>query len=300
MNPQSDHDRTAAITGAGGGLGRDIAIGLAKKGYRVFGTARRGDEVAELEEATNGAALLTLADITKEGDVGAWTQEVTAAVGDGGLDVLVNNAGILTPGPLELLPIDAVRHEFEVNVFASLAVINALLPALRRAHGRIVQIGSMTGRLPLPFNGPSSASKAALEAFADVYRGELKPFGVAFVMVQPGNMATGGPAKTAAALKTAADSMTAEQRELYGTTFAEFSDAMNSMQGSGLSSSAAAAKVIEAVEQQPAPIRVPVGPDAEEILGLVHEQTDEELDELRMRLVGLSGDAATGPARVTR
>ena len=300
MNPQSDHDRTVAITGAGAGLGRDIALGLAKKGYRVFGTARRADEVAEVEQATNGAARLTLADITTESDVGAWTQEVTAAVGDEGLDVLVNNAGILTPGPLELLPIDAVRHEFDVNVFASLAVINALLPALRRAYGRIVQIGSMTGRLPLPFNGPSSASKAALEAFADVYRGELRPFGVAFVMLQPGNMATGGPAKTAAALKTVADSMTAEQRELYGTTFAEFTDAMNSMQSSGLSSSAAAAKVIEAAEQQPAPIRVPVGPDAEEILRLVHEQSDEELDELRMRLTGLSDDSTTSPAGVTR
>jgi NAD(P)-dependent dehydrogenase (short-subunit alcohol dehydrogenase family) len=74
----------------------------------------------------------------------------------------------------------------------------------------------MTGRPPLPFNGPSSVSKAALEAFADVYRGELKPFGVAFVMVQPGNMATGGPAKTAAALERAAESMTPEQRDLYG------------------------------------------------------------------------------------
>lgn len=300
VNPQSDHDRTAAITGAGAGLGRDIALGLAKKGYRVFGTARRADEAAALEHATNGAARLMLADITKEADVAAWTEEVTAAVGDDGLDVLVSNAGILTPGPLELLPIGAVRHEFEVNVFASLAVINALLPALRRAHGRIVQIGSMTGRLPLPFNGPSSASKAALEAFADVYRGELKPFGVAFVMVQPGNMATGGPAKTAAALKTVADSMTAEERELYGTTFAEFTDSLNSMQSSGLSSSAAAAKVIEAVEQQPAPIRVPVGGDAEEILRLVHEQTDEELDELRMRLVGLSDGPPTGRAGMTR
>jgi NAD(P)-dependent dehydrogenase (short-subunit alcohol dehydrogenase family) len=81
-------------------------------------------------------------------------------------------------------------------VFGSLAAINAFLPALRKARGRIVRI--VTARLPLPFNGPSSASKAALEAFADVYRGELKPFGVAFVMAQPGNMATGGPAKTAA------------------------------------------------------------------------------------------------------
>jgi NAD(P)-dependent dehydrogenase (short-subunit alcohol dehydrogenase family) len=86
----------------------------------------------------------------------------------------MSNAGILTPGPLEVLPVAAVRHEFEVNVFAGLAVINAFLPALRRARGRIVQMGAMTGRLPLPFNGPSTASKAAPEAFAGLYRTELR------------------------------------------------------------------------------------------------------------------------------
>ncbi|HEX3612602.1 MAG TPA: SDR family NAD(P)-dependent oxidoreductase [Sporichthyaceae bacterium] len=287
--------RSAAITGAGSGLGRAIAIGFADKGYRVFGTARNPEEIEEVQRATHGLAQLANCDITDQEAVRRWAEDTSDALGKTGLDVLVNNAGILTPGPLEVLSIDAVRREFEVNVFGSLAVINAFLPALRRAHGRIVQIGSMTGRLPLPFNGPSSASKAALEAFADVYRGELKPFGVDFVMAQPGNMATGGPAKTEAALKRAAESMTPQQRELYGDTFAAFTAAFNAMQSSGLDAAAAAAGVIEAAERKPAPIRVPIGPDAEEILKLVHEQTDEELDDLRMRLVGLqaqpSGEA---------
>jgi hypothetical protein len=100
-------------------------------------------------------------------------------------------------------------------------------------------------------------------------------------------MVTGGPAKTAAALQAAADAMSPAQRELYGEAFAAFTSALNSMQGSGLDAASAAARVIEAAEQQPAPIRVPVGTDAEEILKLVHEQTDEQLDELRLRLAGL-------------
>jgi NAD(P)-dependent dehydrogenase (short-subunit alcohol dehydrogenase family) len=281
--------RSVAITGAGSGLGREIAIGFADKGYRVFGTARRPEEVQDVRQATHGVAELTVCDITDEAAVRGWAKDTSDALGAAGLDVLISNAGILTPGPLEVLSIDAVRHEFDVNVFGSLAAINAFLPALRKARGRIVQIGSMTARLPLPFNGPSSASKAALEAFADVYRGELKPFGVAFVMVQPGNMATGGPAKTATALDRAAESMTPEQRELYGDTFAAFTVALNSMQSAGLDGAVAAASVVEAAERLPAPIRVPVGPDAEEVLKLVREQTDEELDELRMRLVGLEG-----------
>ena len=83
---------------------------------------------------------------------------VTQALGESGLDVLISNAGMLTPpGLLEVLPAAAVGHELEVNVFAGFAVINAFLPALRRARGRIDQIAAMTGRLPLPFNGPSSA-----------------------------------------------------------------------------------------------------------------------------------------------
>jgi NAD(P)-dependent dehydrogenase (short-subunit alcohol dehydrogenase family) len=116
---------------------------------------------------------------------------------------------------MEVLSLSAVRREFEVNVFGSLASIHAFLPLLRQAKGRIVQIGSLTGRFPLPFSGPSSASKATMEAFADVYRTELKPFGVDFIMVQPGNMLTGGPIKTAAQLKQVSENMTVEQKNLY-------------------------------------------------------------------------------------
>jgi NAD(P)-dependent dehydrogenase (short-subunit alcohol dehydrogenase family) len=116
-------------------------------------------------------------DITDERAVHGWA-EIVNVEGDGhGLDLLINNAGILTPGPLEILPTDAVRREFEVNVFGGIAVTNALLPSLRQARGRILFVGAMTGRFPLPFDGPSSITKAALEAVADVYRAELSPWG---------------------------------------------------------------------------------------------------------------------------
>src|SRR6202051_3411833 len=177
-----DSGRSAAITGAGGGLGRDIALGLAAKGYVVFGTALSAAEVQDLKEASGGRVSLAVCDITKEQAVRAWAAGVADALGAAGLDLLINNAGILTPGPLEVLPLDAVRHEFEVNVFGALAVMNAFLPALRKARGRIVQISTWTASLPLPFNGPSGASKAAMEVFAAVYRAELKRFGVDVVV----------------------------------------------------------------------------------------------------------------------
>jgi NAD(P)-dependent dehydrogenase (short-subunit alcohol dehydrogenase family) len=279
--------RSAAVTGAGSGLGRDIALGLAAKGYRVFGTAMSQNDVAALEQASDGAVALTRCDITDEAAVESWARGVATQAG-GGLDLLINNAGILTPGPLELLPLDAIRREFEVNVFGALSVINAFLPALRTARGRIVQISTWTATVPLPFNGPSGASKAAVEVLATVYRAELKPFGVDVVVIAPGNMRTGGPAKTAANLERVADGMTAEQRELYGDAFATFATTLNSMQNSGLDSALAAEQVIELSERVPAPSRAPVGPDAEEMLRTAHETSDAGQDTLRLKLVGLS------------
>jgi len=278
--------RAAAVTGAGGGLGRDIALGLAAKRYRVFGTAMNPEEIADVQQASGGAVHLTRCDITDDDAVKRWARDVASQT-DGGLNLLINNAGILTPGPLEVLSLKAIRREFEVNVFGSLSVINAFLPALRQARGRIVQISTWTAHVPMPFNGPSGASKAAVEVLATVYRAELKQFGIDVVVVVPGNMKTGGPAKTAAALQKVADDMTAEQRELYGRTFGSFANAMNSMQASGLDSVSAATKVIELAEQVPAPSRAPVGDDAEEMLRAVREKSDAEQDALRLRLVGL-------------
>src|SRR5712672_2524681 len=226
--------RTAAITGAGGGLGRDIALGLAAKGYIVFGTAMSAGEVQDLKDTSGGRVSLTVCDMTKEEAVKAWAGGVSDALGDSGLDILINDAGILTPGPTEVLPLDAIRREFDVNVFGALSVINAFLPALRKARGRIVQVSTWTASLPLPFNGPSGASKAAMEVFAAVYRAELKSFGIDVVVAPAGNMKTGGPAKTASALTRISDGMTPEQRDLYGQTFKSFTAALNGMQRSGL------------------------------------------------------------------
>src|SRR6267154_5617495 len=279
--------RSAAVTGAGSGLGRDIALGLAAKDYRVFGTAMSPEEIADLRQASGGAVTLSRCDITDEAAVEGWAREVRAKT-EGGLNLLISNAGILTPGPLEVLPLSAIRREFEVNVFGAIAVVNALLPALREARGRIVQVSTWTASLPLPFNGPSGASKAALEVFATVYRAELKRFGIDVVVAVAGNMKTGGPEKTAAALERVADAMTSEQRALYGQPFEAFAKTLNSMQASGLDSVSAAVRVIELAEQNPAPRCAAVGRDAEEILRAVREQSDAEQDALRLQIVGLN------------
>ncbi len=285
--PNAQLSRSVVITGAGSGLGREIALGLAAKGYSAFGTALSKEEVQDLKDASNGCVHLTIADMTSAAAVQTWAKGVTATLGDAGLDLLINNAGILTPGPIEVLALDAIRREFEVNVFGALSVINAFLPALRKARGRIVQISTWTASVPLPFNGPSGASKAAMEVFSAVYRAELKAFGIDVVVAAAGNMKTGGPAKTAAALARVAQGMTPDQRALYGAAFGAFSSKLNGMQSDGLDAASAAARVIELAEQSPAASRAAVGADSEFMLKAARERTDAELDALRLQIVGL-------------
>ena len=288
MSNTSEHSgRSAAITGAGGGLGRDIALQLAAKGYLVFGTAVSASEVQDLKEASGGRVSLTVCDITKPEAVKAWEAGVSEALGNAGLNLLISNAGILTPGPLEVLSLDAIRREFDVNVFGALSVMNAFLPALRKACGRIVQISTWTASLPLPFNGPSGASKAAMEVFATVYREELKRFGIDVVIAVAGNMKTGGPAKTAAALARTAERMTPEEHALYGQAFDAFAARLNGMQSSGLASIDAAKRMIELAEQNPPQRSASVGEDADEILRAVRKRSDDEQDALRLQILGL-------------
>ena len=286
MTSMNTKQRTVAITGAGGGLGRATALEFAAKGYRVFGTALKVTEISELSEASGGVVRLKICDITSESAVAAWAEEVAGQT-DGGLDVLIQNAGTLTPGPLEALKLDAIKHEFDVNVFAPLTVTNAFLPALRKQRGRIVYVSTWTASLPLPFNGPSGASKAALEVIATIHRAELKPFGVEVVIAAPGNMRTGGPAATKAALERVANEFTDEQRKLYGNTFGTFANRLNKMQGAGMSAEDSAALLVEIAEQVPAPARAGVGEEAEAILTYVHDTPIAEQDIRRFEMVGL-------------
>jgi len=284
---KSSSQRSVAISGGGSGLGRDIALCFADKGYSVYGTATSEKWMAEVTEASGGRVKITVCDITDEQAVKAWAAAVSGVLGDAGLDLLISNAGVLTPGPMEAIPLDAIRHEFEVNTFGAVSVINAFLPALRKARGRIVHISTWTAQLPLPFNGPSGASKAAMDAFAMVYRAELKPFGIDVVIVPAGNMKTGGPAKSSMALARMAKEMTSEQHALYGDEFATFTNIFNSTQASGVESLDAARQVIAIAEQEVAPSQAPLGQDAEEILRAVRERSDDELDGMRRLLLGL-------------
>jgi NAD(P)-dependent dehydrogenase (short-subunit alcohol dehydrogenase family) len=174
------------VTGASTGIGRACALRFAELGYRVFAGVRKMADGESLQAQCPGVVEPVGLDVTRAESIAA----AVAAVGDGPLAGLVNNAGVAVLGPLELLDVDAWRWQFEVNVIGLVAVTQACLPLLRRGPGRIVNIGSVAGRSPLPGSGAYDASKHAVEAITDVLRMELHRWGVRVSLIEAGAVAT--------------------------------------------------------------------------------------------------------------
>ena len=164
------------ITGAGSGIGKACALRLAAEGCRVVAAGRRR---GPLEELGGGIEPLAM-DVTDEASV----RDALAAAGP--LDAVVNNAGVSVMGAIEAVPLDEWRRQFETNVFGMATVCREALPGLRERRGRIVNIGSVAGRLAAPFMGVYGASKHAVEGLTDALRREVQPMGVHVALVRPG------------------------------------------------------------------------------------------------------------------
>ncbi|MBE7539592.1 MAG: SDR family NAD(P)-dependent oxidoreductase [Opitutaceae bacterium] len=185
-------DQVVIVTGASSGIGEATAQRLARAGARLILTARRSDRLEAMARALDpgGTRILAVAaDITLAADrerlVAATLQRF------GRIDALVNNAGYGQRGPLERVSIDAVRRNFEVNVFALIALTQQVIPHLRsQGRGRIVNIGSVAGRIARPLSSVYDSTKHALEALNDGLRGELRPFNIDVVLIRPGYIAT--------------------------------------------------------------------------------------------------------------
>ncbi|HEU4705935.1 MAG TPA: SDR family oxidoreductase [Solirubrobacterales bacterium] len=181
--------RSALVTGASTGIGRATALRLDAAGWKVFAGVRR-EEDAEALRAEGSERLAPVAlDVTDAEQIGAAAERVERE-SEGGLDGLVNNAGVAIPGPLETIPLEDFRRQLEVNLVAYVAVTQALLEQIRLAEGRIVFVSSIGGRIAFPFGGPYHASKFGTEAIGDVFRQELRPWGLRVSIVEPGSIDT--------------------------------------------------------------------------------------------------------------
>jgi NAD(P)-dependent dehydrogenase (short-subunit alcohol dehydrogenase family) len=239
--------RHTLVTGCSSGIGRATALRLAAAGQHVYAGVRKPADGDELTRSAAGGELTPLIlDVTDASHIAAAVGVVTEH-SPAGLDGLVNNAGFGLACPTELVQLDAFRRQLEVNVTGQLAVTQALLPALRRARGRIVMVATIGVRFTPPFAGPLDAAKAALAALGDTLRQELAPWGIRVVLIEPASINSGAADKVsrdAAAVMAAA---APQGRALYEDTFARMLAVMQHREANGSSPDVAAATIVRAL-----------------------------------------------------
>ncbi|CAN5276728.1 SDR family NAD(P)-dependent oxidoreductase [soil metagenome] len=188
------------ITGTSTGIGRATALHLDRLGHRVYAGVRQQTDGEALAAQASDRLRPVILDVTDEASIAAAIVLIDTDLAADGLAGLVNNAGEGFPGPLETIPLDQLRAQFEVNVLGQVAVTRAALPLLRRATGRIVFVSSVGGLVSVAFAGPYHASKYAIEAIGNCWRQELAPEGIVVSLIEPGPIATPIWAKASARL----------------------------------------------------------------------------------------------------
>jgi NAD(P)-dependent dehydrogenase (short-subunit alcohol dehydrogenase family) len=173
--------KSVLITGAGRGIGRAAALKLAASGWHVFAGVRKPEDGENLRAGAAGKITPVVLDITNDAQVADLARVLPAE-----LDAVVNNAGIAINAPVEAISAADLRRQFDVNVLGTIAVTQAVLPQIRAAGGRVVFVSSVSGRISVPWSGPYSGSKYALEGLADALRMELRPWGIGVSLVEPG------------------------------------------------------------------------------------------------------------------
>jgi NAD(P)-dependent dehydrogenase (short-subunit alcohol dehydrogenase family) len=262
-----DVSKAVLITGCSSGIGRATARRLAAGGWTVYATARRPESIADLEAA--GCRTLAL-DVTDEGSMVAAVRTVEET--HGAVGVLINNAGYSQSGAIETVPMDAVRRQFETNVFGLARLTQLVLPKMRdQRWGKIVNLGSMGGKLVFPGGGWYHATKHALEAVSDALRFEVRGFGIDVILLEPGLITTEFGNAAAASMAEVGGSGGAAGAATAGDPYAAFNATVGSVTqgaydgplrllGAGPER---VAKVIErSIRKRRAPTRVTITPSA--------------------------------------
>ena len=250
------------ITGASTGIGEACALRLDRLGYTVFAGVRKPEDAARLASLASPRLKTIRIDVTRAAEVAAAAAELEAVLGPAGLGALVNNAGVASGGPLEFVPIDLVRQLFEVNVLGMLAVTQACLPMLRRARGRIVNMGSIAGKSVTPYVVPYTMSKHAVEALTDGLRLELAEAGIEVSVIEPGAVRTPIWDKGKTSLAEAERTLPSIALERYGAKLKFFGKVLAHNNERGVSPERVADAVVAALQATPPRTRYLVGRDA--------------------------------------
>ena len=254
--------RNVLITGASTGIGEACALRLDRNGWRVFAGVRKEADAQRLKQGASDRLTPITLDVTNQQQIDAAAQTVAQAAGEGGVQGLVNNAGISVTGPLEFLTPDDMRKQLEVNVIGQVAMIQAFMPLIRKGKGRIVNIGSIAGKMSTPFLSPYCASKHAMEAISDALRQELRPWGLHVALIEPGSIATPiwekGQEDADEMVKNAPE----EAIKLYGKSFDALREAARKFADAGIPADRVARSVEHALTSGRPRTRYIVGFDA--------------------------------------
>jgi NAD(P)-dependent dehydrogenase (short-subunit alcohol dehydrogenase family) len=251
------------ITGASTGIGKACALHLGELGFRVFAGVRNEANAEFLEARASGHRIAPLfLDLTDRSSIVSAAEAVAEATEEVGLWGLVNNAGVAVAGPLEFLPVERLRRQLEVNVIGQIAVTQAFLPLLRKGGGRIVNIGSISGRVATPLLGAYAASKFAMEGLTDSLRRELRPWGIPVSIVEPGRVSTPIWKKSLAVADKLVHELPRRVLELYGPVIEkEQKTAIKAARG-GIPAEKVAQAVAHALMAKRPRTRYLVGPEA--------------------------------------
>lgn len=276
------------VTGTSSGIGNATAARLAADGFHVLAGIRRPEDAAKL-----GAPNIepVLVDITRPDTLAALARRIADDPQRRPLRAIVNNAGIAVNAPVEMAPLDEWRRQIEVGVIGQIAVIQALMPALLAARGRVVNIGSLGGKIAMPGFGPYSAAKFAMEAVNDSLRREMKPFGVDVVMITPGGVSTGMSAAGTATATRLAALMTPEQHQRHDRLFEAVLEQANDWSENGIRPEVVAAVVSRAIHAPRPRARYTAGPDAALLTHLVRFLPERLLDSVLRRQMKLDRPA---------
>ena len=278
--------RVALITGCSTGIGRATALRLDASGWSVYAGVRRQEDADSLAAAGSERLTPLIIDVTDPGSIAAAAERVEAESA-AGLGALVNNAGVAYTGPLEFVPLDEMRNQLEVNLTGHVAITQALIPALRRARGRIVNVTSIGGIVATPFFGPYNASKYALEAISDCLRVELRPWGIDTIAIEPGSISTEIWTSGLDQFDRTEERMPAEAQTLYGKAIKGLRRAARQTGERGIPADHAAAVIEKALVVSRPRARYLIGRDARVMATLSRVLPDRLWDRAIGRIMGL-------------
>lgn len=279
--------KSALVTGASTGIGRATALHLDGEGWRVFAGVRRDEDAESLREAGSERLVPLMLDVTDSGQIDAAAERIGEEVGEAGLDGLVNNAGIAVPGPLETLPIEDFERQIGVNLVAHVAVTQAMLPAIRRARGRVVFITSIGGLMAFPMFGAYHAAKFGLEAVGDVFRQELRPWGIKVAVVEPGSIATPIWERGLTEVDALAGRARDGHADLYGKAIEAYREVARKTGARGIPPEKVAVKIEHALSARRPRTRYLVGADARGQAFLSRILPDRLVDWIIARATGM-------------